>query len=147
MPIGMDRGSRAINGTWGEVWLDGELVGECYGLQIKWTVNKEDVKMCGRMEVGKKVTGASGTGTIKLHKTNSRLLIKYAEKIRKGIVEAGTIISKLADPDSYGTERIAVKDVMFDELVLADWEAGVIGKSEYPFTFGDFEPLDMIEVM
>lgn len=31
------------SGTWGQLWLDGELAAECYGCQIKLNKTKEDV--------------------------------------------------------------------------------------------------------
>ena len=29
----MDSAKRVISGTWGEVWLEGDKVSECYGLR------------------------------------------------------------------------------------------------------------------
>ncbi len=136
---------RAISGTWGECWLDGELVGECYGLQLKVAMNKEDVAMCGTMAVDKKVTSYALTGTLKLHKATSRMSQLIGEKIKKGKDVRFTIISKLADPDAYGAERIAAKGVSFDDLTLADWEAKTVGKVECPFTFTDYSFLDLID--
>ena len=37
-----------------------------------------------------------------------------------------------------------LKNVSFDDLTLADWEAKSPGKVESPFTFTDYEFLDMI---
>lgn len=34
------------SGTWGELWLDGEQVAECYGCQIKVNKTKDDVTRC-----------------------------------------------------------------------------------------------------
>lgn len=146
MARGMDRGKRAISGTWGQLWIDGDIVGECYGLQAKWTLNKEDIMMCGRMQIEKKNKNMSGTGVIKLWKTNSRFGTLFADKMRRGETPEVTVIAALKDPDAYGHERVALYNVGFDELVIANWEAGVVGKDDYPFTFGDFEFLDEIGV-
>lgn len=135
---------RIINGTFGEVWLDDEKVGECYGLQAKINFKKEDVKLCGKMGTGKKITGYDGTGSLKMHKVNTRMGKKIRSIVSDGKDVRFLIISKLADPDALGTERIAVKGVSFDDITLADWEAGVIGKTEAPFTFSDFEYYDEI---
>ena len=75
----MDSAKRAISGTWGEVWLDSDKVSECYGLQAKGSFNKSDVAMCGQMAVDKKVVSTSNTGSLRMHKINSRM----AKKIRK----------------------------------------------------------------
>ena len=55
----MDSAKRVMNGTWGEVWLDGEYVSECYGLQAKVSMNKEDISLCRQMAKDKKVTSTS----------------------------------------------------------------------------------------
>lgn len=137
---------RVINGTWGEVWLDGDYVAECYGLQLKTTFTKEAVPMCGQMTEDQKITSIAQKGTLKLHKVNSRMAILYGEKVRKGLDPRFTIISKLADPDAYGNERVVATGVSFDDLTLADWEAKTLGKIECPFTFSDYQFLDRIEV-
>ena len=55
-----------------------------------------------------------------------------------------TVIGKLADPDSMGSERIALYSVSFDDLTLMDWEVGSLGSSEHPFTFVKYDILDAI---
>jgi hypothetical protein len=126
---------RIINGKWGEVWLDDEKVGECYGLQAKVNFKKEDVIMCGQMGNDKKVTGWDGTGSLKMHKVNSRMAKLVRSLMADGRDVRFTIISKLDDPDTEAAERIAISGVSFDDITLADWEAGNIGKIEAPFTF------------
>lgn len=142
----MDSAKRVISGTWGQVWLSGELVGECYGLQAKVSYNKEDISLCGQMGVDSKVKSYKGTGSLRMHKVSTRMGAAVGGEIRNGKDVRFTVISKLADPDSYGTERVALKNVSFDDLTLADWEADNLGKVECPFTFTDYEYLDQIEV-
>ena len=142
--MAFDNAKRVMSGTWGEVWLDGDKVAEAYGLQLKVSYNKEDVKMCGQMAVDSKVTSVKMTGSLKMHKVNSRMALKIGSEIRNGKDLRFTIISKLDDPDAYGAERIAVKNVSMDDLTLADWEAGVNGTIEAPFTFTDYNFLDTV---
>lgn len=141
----MDSAKRVISGTWGEVWLDNEYVGECYGLQAKDSYSRESVSMCGRLRIGKKLTSIEGSGSLKMHKVNSRMAIMIGEQIKRGADPRFTVISKLDDPDAYGAERISFTDVAFDDLTLADWEVASVGKIEAPFTYGDYEFLDRIE--
>lgn len=61
------------SGTWGELWLDGEQVAECYGCQIKVNKTKEDVQRCRTLVAGKKMTGVAVTGTIRIYNATSRL--------------------------------------------------------------------------
>lgn len=141
----LDSAKRVISGTWGEVWLDGEQVGECYGLQAKHSFNKEKIPLCGQMATDSKVTSMEGTGSLKMHKVNSRMGMLIGDQIAKGHDPRFTVISKLADPDAYGAERVALYNVSFDDETIADWEAGQVGKVEAPFTFTSREYLDPIE--
>ncbi len=140
----MDSAKRAIAGTWGEIWLDGEFVSECYKLQAKVSLNKEELPMCGVMWTDSKVKSISGKFSLGMYKVNSRMARKIGQYIREGKDPRFVIISKLEDPDAYGAERVAIKDCSFDDLTLADWEAAVVGKVEAPGTFRDFEFLDTI---
>lgn len=141
----MDSAKRVVSGTWGEVWLDGDKVSECYGLQAKASFNKEDIALCGQMASDKKVTSIDCTGSLRLHKVTSRMAQAIGENIRNGRDVRFTIVSKLRDPDAYGAERVVLRNVSFDDLTLADWEAKSVGKVECPFTFTDYEFLDVIE--
>lgn len=140
------KGNRVMSGTWGEVWLDGDYVSECYGLQAKVSFTKEDVQFCRQMAADKKVTGMTCTGSLKLHKVNSRMALAIGEKIKRGQDPRFTVISKLADPDAFGAERVTLRNVSFDDLTLADWEVATNGKVEAPFTFTDYEFLDSVGV-
>ena len=142
----MDSAKRVISGTWGEAWLDGDYVSECYGLQAKYAYNKEDVNLCGQMETDSKVMSIKGTGSMKLHKVNSRMAKVIGDKIVDGKDVRFTIVSKLADPDAYGAERVSLSNVSFDDFTLADWEAAAKGTVEVPFTFTKHKFLDSIGV-
>lgn len=141
----MDSAKRVVSGTWGEVWLDDDKVSECYGLQAKASFNKEDIALCGQMASDKKVTSIDCTGSLRLYKVTSRMAQAIGENIRNGRDVRFTIVSKLKDPDAYGAERVVLRNVSFDDLTLADWEAKSVGKVECPFTFTDYEFLDVIE--
>ena len=140
-----DSAKRVMSGTWGEVWLDNEYVAEAYKFSAKISYNKQAIARCGQMANDQKVTGYSGTGSIGMHKINSRMGRLMGDKIRDGQDVRFTIIAKLDDPDAYGAERIRIENVSFDDLTLADWESDVPGKIESPFTFTDYEYLDAVD--
>lgn len=140
----LDSARRVISGTFGSVWIDGEQVGECYGLQAKFSFNKEKIALCGQMATDSKITSMEGTGSLKMHKVNSRMGVLIGDQIAKGHDPRFTVIAKLSDPDAFGAERVALYNVSFDDDVLADWEAGQVGKVEAPFTFTKREFLDAI---
>lgn len=134
--------TRVRSGTWGSLWLNGEQVSECYGCQIKVNKTKEDVARCRTLVAGKKLTGVSVTGTVRLYNATSRLIELEGAAISAGTDLRHTIISNLDDPDNPNNQRIAVKGVSFDDLTLADWEAAKLGTIEAPFTAESYEILD-----
>ena len=141
----IDSARRVISGTWGELWIDGEKVAEVSACQGKVGLNKETVNLCGRFMAAHKAMSASGTGSLTLYKVDSGFAQRM-EGIQRGVDRRFTLISKLRDPDSYGAERVALYDVSFDDLTLADWKAAAVGSVTAPFTFSDYEYLDQIEV-
>lgn len=140
----IDTAKRVINGTWGEVWVDGEKIAECTACQLKVSKNKETVNLCGEFMEDKKATSGSGTGSLTLYHVDSGFARKQ-DGIQNGVDRRFTVISKLADPDSYGAERIAAYNVSFDDLTLADWKAATVGTVTTPFTYSRYEFLDQIE--
>ena len=145
MATSIDAAKRVINGTFGEVWVDDEKIAECTACQLKVSKNKETINLCGQFMTDTKATSASGTGSLTLYKVDSGFAQRM-EGIKRGVDRRFTVISKLRDPDSYGAERVALYDVSFDDLTLADWQAAAVGSVTAPFTFSDYEYLDQIEV-
>lgn len=135
---------RIANGTFGQVWLDGDYVSECYACKLAAKTTKEKIHLAGQMAVDNKITDIELTGSVKLYKSSSRMIRLIGDKLKAGQDVRFTIISKLDDPDAYGAERISVTGVSFDDLTLADWENGKYGQIECPFTFTDYKFLDMI---
>lgn len=135
---------RVMNGTWGELWIEGVLAAEVYKVQAKESYSRENVPICGSLTDGKKLTKIERTGSIGMHHVNTRMAGLIANRIRAGEDPAYTLISKIDDPDALGAERVAFTGVRFDDLTLADWEAGVLGKIESPFSFEDYEILDSV---
>lgn len=135
---------RVMNGTHGEAWLDGEYVSEVIGLQAKVEFIKEDVPVVGGLADDSKFMGYKCTGSLRMHKVNSRMKKKIGALIKQGINPRLQILSSLADPAAYGAERVLIKDANFNDLTLADWEAKVKGQVEAPFTFTDWEDKDLV---
>lgn len=140
----MDKASRVMSGSHGQGWLDGDLVAEILGLQAKIALNKEDVPMCGHFMVDAKIMSAKGTGSLRMHKVNSRMAEKIGDAIKVGKDIRMKLISLLDDPDAYGAERVVIYDASFDDLTLADWEAAVKGQVECPFTFTKWDFLNLV---
>ena len=141
----MDSAKRVISGTFGEVWVDGEKIAECTACQAKVSKDKATINLCGQFMSDTKALSAKGTGSLTLYKVDSGLIEKQAD-LQDGVDRRFTIVSKLRDPDGWGAERVAVYNVSFDDLTLADWKAATVGTVTAAFTFSRFELLDQIEV-
>jgi hypothetical protein len=142
--MGKHTPEKAINGTYGEAWIDDYYAAETTALQAKVTIEKTEVNQTGTLIKGYKITGLDCKGTIKLNKVTSYFINKLSENTKKGKATTCTIISKLDDPDAYGAERVKLTGCTFDELTLADWEAKKLGEESIPFTFTGWELLDTI---
>lgn len=138
---------KTINGTFGELWVDDHYVAEVTGLEAKVTLEKTEVNQVGTLSKGYKITGIDCKGTIKANKVTSYFLDLLSENTMAGKQTTCTIISKLADPDSVGTERVKLTGVTFDELTLANWEAKKLGEESIPFTFTGWEIMDEISAL
>lgn len=133
---------QAIYGTFGEMWIDGDKIAEVTQLKATMTADKIEVKMSRHMSKGYKVVGYTGKGSFKVHKVSSYFIEKLAPSIKEGKQVTCTIVSKLADPDAVGTERVALTGVLVDSVDLVNWSVGKIGEESYNFTFTDYDLLD-----
>lgn len=137
------RPEQVMNGTHAEVWIDDEYMAEATGLNAKVSLNKAEVKMLNRMTKGYKVIGYEGKGELNLNKVSSYMIKKLSDNMKAGRQTVCTIVSKLKDPDAIGEERIVIKDAVFDELTLIDWEAQKNGEEKIPFTFSNWDVINL----
>lgn len=131
-----------MNGTFGELWIDGDYMAQITEFKATVTLDKTEINMVKKLQKQNKVTGMTCKGSLKMNKISSYMINKLNEDMKNGKQTVCTIISKLADPDANGTERITIKDAVFDELILADWAAKKMGEETYNFTFSDWDILD-----
>lgn len=136
---------RAINGTYGELFLEGELVRETTACKADVQLDFIDVPMCGDLMKHQKVSGITGNGSVTMTKVNTRMGLLISDSIKAGKTISFTIISKLADPDAHGAERVVLKNCQFSTLTLVDWSTKQIGTVTQNFTFTDWDYLDVIE--
>lgn len=139
------KAEQTMNGTWGECYINDTLVAECTAFKAEVAIEEADIPMCGTMAKGKKPVGFEGTGEMKLNKVTNRMAILMSDNIKAGKSTIVTIMSKLADPDSLGAERILIKDAKINKLTLVDWEAKKNGEETVPFSFTDWQWLDQIQ--
>lgn len=137
---------RVINGSYGELWEDGEWQDNINSLTADVEITKNALNLSGTRWQKHKVVALNGTGTASGFKVTSSMIRKnlWATGDR-GVPTKTELISKLDDPEAYGHERIRLKNVKWDTISLANWTAGEEVTQEIPFTFEGFELLDPIE--
>lgn len=137
--MGGIQGNRHLSGTWAEIWYNGFKIMELNKIEVKVTVNREDVQI--GLDIDSKITGLKGEGTLGLIKAFTRF-----EDVRKEILRGrdprGTIITKLKDPDATAgqSERYQIGNVALSEFGFS-YERGNVVKQDIPFSF---TPSDMI---
>ncbi len=136
------RGYNVLSGTWAEIWIDGELMFECFKIETKITINREDVQM--GIDMDSKVTSLKGEGTLGIKRVYSSFINNF-EDIKKGKDTRAQIITKLADPDAVGgqIERYSIDNVWLNEIPLINYEKGALVEQEISF---GFTPSDMINL-
>ena len=137
---------QVLNGTFSEVYCNSNLLAEATALEAKVAIDYADINMVGSLTTGKKMSGYSGSGTLKGNKVTSYWLDLLSDSVKKGKTLTCEIISVLADPDAVngGQERIKLTGVKFTELSLIDFEVKKNAETSMPFTFTSWEILDSI---
>lgn len=137
--------TKIISGTFGTCWHEGEWLTNVTSVEATIEIDKEEVKVAGTRWVGHKTMALTGTGTIgsyKLTSTFAKLISQITDDGQAPYVTE--LIVKLADPESYGVERVRIKGVQFDSVPLVNFEVGSMVEEELPFTFSGYEFLDEI---
>lgn len=138
--------TRTIQGTYGEIWSDGEWLSNFYQAEAAADISYEKIKRAGTRKTGNKLGAIELSGTITGYKITSELARKVAQVMndRRGAFVT-ELVMKLDDPEAYGYERVRLKGVQFTKIDIMKFEHGSIVETEWPFVFDDFEWLDSIE--
>lgn len=128
--------SRVIMGTFGQIFIEGNWQSNLNHLEASVEVDKRELNLVGTDYTVYKLGRKKGTGTMSGYKVTSDMIERGFERF--------SIIHKLADPDSYGFERIQLSGCIVDKVQLANWTAGEEVVEETPFTFESYTLLDPI---
>lgn len=128
--------SRVIMGTFGQIFIEGNWQSNLNHLEAAVEVDKRELNLVGTDYTVYKLGRKKGTGTMSGYKVTSEMIERGFERFN--------IIHKLADPDSYGFERIQLSGCIVDKVQLANWTAGEEVQEETAFTFESYTLLDPI---
>ena len=107
-------------------------------------LTKTEVNTLGKRATQQKVTGASGTGSMTIHKVTSRYAKIGIDYLKSGRIPKITIKVTNNDPQStIGRQTTLLKGVIFDALIIAslDVDAEVL-EEDADFTFDDADLLE-----
>lgn len=124
--------------------MDNERLANVKSFEAKLTLNYEEVDINGEVLKQYVYVGGAIAGTAVLHKTDSKVLNKVSGGIKSQIMPDITIIAKVTDPAVVGSQRVKLTDVVFDEVMLANFENAKITEESVPFKAGGYEVLDTI---
>lgn len=136
------KATQVINGTWGQVWYDGEYLAELTSAKAEVDYKKTAVSQTMKMADGQKITGLEPKGEFKLHHVNDSVMKKEQAAVKAGKTPTHTIIMGVDDPDAVGAERVTLFNCVLDKMILADFEQGKLGERSYAFTFDDWDPIE-----
>ena len=139
--------SYIVNGSFGELRdQDGNFLSQVQEYSFTLTVNREEIMMSGRRNVGYKAMSTSIEGSIRGFKVTSDLLEIVSRMFRDDnqAIFVGQLLHKLQDPNSLGTERALLEGVKF-WTIGGGFTVNTMMEETVEFTAEGFRFLDLIE--
>lgn len=104
---------QVMSGSYGTCMINGEVIAEVFEWTAQIKVDRKEIKLPGG-QMGKKITGQSGEGTLKRYKLNSKWTT-YFEKLKDGKEVLFELYLEVNDPDAAGAEAIKISECWNDE--------------------------------
>lgn len=133
-----------MNGTFGSLWVNGEKWMDVESFDAKVNIDYEDVNMIEDLGTHKKMMGWNGEGSLTVKKVYSRGASIMATAAKSGVMPDVEMVGKLADPDAFGSERVSLSEITFNEFTLLKFENKSLMTEELSFNFGDYDLVDMV---
>ncbi len=125
---------RRLNGSFGFLEINSQEWGEVHSVNISIEAMYTNVQR--GMDVDKKMTGRSGSGSFKLIKAYSRSK-EFVDMIKAGNEPSARLVAWVKDPDAHGgkEERVVIEDIKFTKLNPFSFTHGELVNEEFPFVF------------
>ena len=108
---------------------------ETIALEAKMKFDTAEVTQSGTLKKGYKITGISGSGTVKLNKVTSYWLKRAAQAIKEGKAIRGTIISNLDDRKPLAANVYGLRIVFLQKSQLQTGKPESWAKSPFRLIF------------
>lgn len=92
---------KVLRGTFGRVWVDGELFTHVKSFEAKANLKYEDIDVNNEMGTQHLYMGYDVAGTLVTHKTDTRLVSKIRNGILTGKMPEIKFVGMLSDPAVY----------------------------------------------
>lgn len=135
--------NRMLNGKGGNTWINNKKLATVKKMNAKITGEFEDENFCGDAATYTIYNGWAGEGSITIKPTDSEIWSELCEAYKSGVMPDIKIITSLERYDGKA-ERVALKNVVFTEFDIVNFESKTAVEREFPFKFSDFEVLEEI---
>ncbi|WP_027399082.1 phage tail tube protein [Anaerovorax odorimutans] len=135
----MTTGNKYWNGSNGKIWVNDTMWDDVSSFQAKVEMTFEEVP--NGLKTAQVLMGYKISGSIKMRKTDSKILKLVADDYKNGIITDIKIVGKAMNLSTGKVERIAYTGVTFDEIQLNQFEEKKIVENEINFKAEDFEIL------
>lgn len=136
--------NKILKGKDGNLWFNGQLLATLSKIEAKVKGDFEDVNFCGDGATYSVYNGWSGEGTLTVKKVDSTIWKICVDAYKSGVMPDIKLISSLTDKSTGKSEKTSIEGVTITEFLLAGFEAKKMVEEEFPFKFGDFDPLETI---
>lgn len=131
-----------FNGTFGNLYVDGEEVLSLVSVSATDEITYEAVDQPGELRSGQKMTGVNGTGQMVINKVSNDYHKKWAQAIDEGRQPEVTLTSVEADPNALESNTMAFYGCAIGSIPYVNSAAKTLTQDTFDFTFQDRKYLD-----
>ncbi|NOW07857.1 phage tail tube protein [Clostridium beijerinckii] len=136
--------NKVLTGSSGNLWFNGNLLANLSKIEAKVKGNFDSIDFCGDDATYSRFNGWSGEGTITVKKVDSTIWKICADAYKTGVMPEIKLISSLTDKATGKSEKASIEGVVITEFMLVGFESKKNIEEEFPFNFGDFDPIETI---
>lgn len=130
-------GKTTRNGTWLEVWVNDDYIGEIESFKVEVNLTYTDVNKARTLMADKKLTKIDGKITLKTHKTRDSLQKYIMDEVKKGQMPIFSVVGVVDDPDSDGEVRVACNRCYPNKATMLDAEVGKLAEESIECDMGE----------
>lgn len=126
--------SQVINGTFGQIFLNGEELSQFNECEVTLTRNYENVLIPGTRRIGHKLVSTEGRGTLRGYRVTNALA--QALNIPENDVDIEFVLEfQVFDPENGLAQAVTINGVKFTKNDIMRFKAGEIVTEDWEFVF------------